>query len=539
MFPSSVTTRLDPNGAPVWRQDSSKLFGLVEAKGDSDLFKSSLKHQRREESERAENSSFVSSPSKPTAKRWDAKSRQPSSIKAAARAAGEPGMISLGAGAPSAAYFPFKNIDVTISNDIYFSAETEEPESNIHMAKYDFEAGVSDFGLDVALNYGQGTGSAQMIRFVTEHTELLHDPPYADWGCCLTVGSTSAWDSTLRMFCNKGDSILVESYAFASALETAWPLGINTIGVEMDEEGLIPKALDYLLSEWDELTRQARKPFLLYMVPTGQNPTGATQSLARRKAIYSIAQKHDLYIVEDEPYYYLQLPRYGNQVADTHQTNGLIPSYLSLDLDGRVLRMDSLSKVLAPGARIGWVTASQQVIEKFVRQNETSSQHPSGFSQAIIFKLLNHHWGHLGFFKWLEGIQKEYTWRRDVFVEACDRHLPRKYVNWTSTDAGMFVSILMSGLTCIFADSRIKWKSHPLYKTNNDHATIQQAIFDSAVRHKVFVTPGSCFLSTADVAEDRMFFRATYASASKEDLKEAARRFSAAIEYEFEERMNH
>ncbi|KAJ5945726.1 hypothetical protein N7454_002565 [Penicillium verhagenii] len=534
MFPSSVTTRLDPSGAPVWRQDSSKLFGLVEAKGDSDLFKSSLKHQQHEESEeRAEISSFVLSNSKPTAKRWDgifseeACRRQPSSIKAAARAAGEPGMISLGAGAPSAAYFPFKDINVTISNGIYPSAEIEEPESIIHMAKYDFEAGISDFGLDVALNYGQGTGSAQMIRFVTEHTEsnpqLLHNPLYADWGCCLTVGSTSAWDSTLRMFCNKGDSILVESYAFASALETAWPLGINTLGVEMDEEGLVPKALDELLSEWNQLTRQARKPFLLYMVPTGQNPTGATQSLARRKAIYSIAQKHNLYIVEDEPYYYLQLPKYANQAAGTHQTDGLIPSYLSLDLDGRVLRMDSLSKVLAPGARMGWVTASQQVIEKFVRQNETSSQHPSGFSQAIIFKLLNHHWGHLGFFKWLEGIQKEYTWRRDIFVEACDRHLPKEFVNWTPTDAGMFQWI------------EIKWKLHPLYKCNNDHATIQRAIFDSAVKQKVFVTPGSCFWSNADVAEDRMFFRATYASASKEDLKEAARRFSAAIKNEFEE----
>lgn len=210
----------------------------------------------------------------------------------------------------------------------------------------------------------------------------------------------------------------------------------------MDEQGLIPSKLDDLLCDWDEQSRGARKPFLLYMVPTGQNPTGATQSLARRKAIYCVAQKHNLYIVEDEPYYYLQLPKYRpNQALDSSQADGLIPSYLSLDVDGRVLRMDSLSKVLSPGARMGWVTASQQVIEKFVRQNETSSQHPSGFSQVIVFKLLNHQWGHLGFFKWLESIQREYTWRRDVFAAACDKHLPRDFVNWTPTHAGMFVSI--------------------------------------------------------------------------------------------------
>ncbi|KAJ5636087.1 uncharacterized protein N7484_009400 [Penicillium longicatenatum] len=522
MFPRSVTCRLGPNGDPIWRKDSSKLFGCVEAKGDSDLFKSPPKPLGLE-------GSGESKTSKPTSKRWEgifseeASRRQPSSIKAAARAAAEPGMISLGAGAPSAAYFPFKEVDVKVSNELGSSADMETPDSIIHMAKYDFEAGTNDYGLDVALNYGQGTGSAQMIRFVTEHTELLHDPPYADWGCCLTVGSTAAWDSTLRIFCNKGDHILVENYAFASALETAWPLGIKTLGVKMDEQGLIPTHLDELLCSWDVQARGARKPFLLYMVPTGQNPTGATQSLARRKAIYSVAQKHNLYIVEDEPYYYLQLPEYRpNQVLNSSHMDGLIPSYLSLDVDGRVLRMDSLSKVLSPGTRLGWVTASQQVIEKFVRQNETSSQHPSGISQVIVFKLLNHHWGHSGFFKWLESIQKEYTWRRNVFAEACDQYLPKDFVDWTPTHAGMFQWI------------EIKWKSHPLYKTGSDHPTIQKAIFNSAVKHKVFVTPGSCFWAESDAVEDRMFFRATYASASKEDLTEAARRLASAIKAEFE-----
>lgn len=257
----------------------------------------------------------------------------------------------------------------------------------------------------------------------------------------MTVGSTSAWDSTLRMFCEKGDYVIFENYTFASALETAWPLGIKTLSVAMDAEGLIPEALDEELLTWDESKRGARKPFLLYMVPTGQNPTGATQSLKRRKAIYRLAQRHDLYIVEDEPYYYLQLSRCEvNKSSDVTQTCGLIQSYLSLDIDGRVLRMDSLSKVLAPGCRTGWVTASQQIIEKFVRQNETSSQAPSGFSTVIIFKLLNHHWGHRGFFKWLEKIQTEYTWRRDTFVQACIDFLPNGIAHFVPSEAGMFVS---------------------------------------------------------------------------------------------------
>ena len=122
----------------------------------------------------------------------------------------------------------------------------------------------------------------------------------------------------------------------------------------------------------------------------------------------------------------------------------LIPSYLSLDIDGRVLCMDSVSKVLAPGSRMGWVTASQHVNEKFIRQNNTSAQNPSGFSQVVIYKLLNHHWGHLGFFKQLEGIQAEYVWRRDTFAQAWIEFLPEDIASWKPPRAGMFVRFISS-----------------------------------------------------------------------------------------------
>lgn len=278
--------------------------------------------------------------------------------------------------------------------------------------------------------------------------QLIHNPPYADWACCMTVGSTSAWDSALRIFCEKDDYIIVDKYSFSSALETAWALGIKTLPLAMDDEGLLPGDLDNILSKWIPEERNARKPFLLYMVPTGQNPTGATQSLERRRQIYAIAQKHNLYIVEDEPYYYLQLPHFSSDQCFSANPKSceLILSYLGLDVDGRVLRLDSLSKVLAPGSRLGWITASEQVVEKFIRLNESSSQHPSGFSQAIIYRLLNHHWGHSGFFQWLENIQSEYVWRRDTFLQACDKYLPKDVASWVPSHAGMFVSAFTPSL---------------------------------------------------------------------------------------------
>ncbi|OKL57085.1 hypothetical protein UA08_07574 [Talaromyces atroroseus] len=476
MLLNPESTLLDSSGVPLWRKQDVSAFQQSEATSSSDLFKSN-----------------------------------------------EPGMISLGAGAPSSSYFPFNEVEVKVSN-----SPGEASESTIHVGKDDFEPGVNEYSLDVALNYGQGTGSAQMLRFVTEHTELIHNPPYADWQCCLTVGSTSAWDSTLRIFCEKGDYILMEEYTFSTALETALPMGINAASIKMDDQGPIPSALDHLLSTWNNADNQrrhggARKPFLLYTVPTGQNPTGATQLLERRRDIYRVAQKHDLIIVEDEPYYYLQLPAYHNtnQEVKVDNPRQLIPSYLSLDVDGRVLRLDSLSKVLAPGCRTGWVTASQQIIDKFVRQNEISAQNPSGFSQVIVYKLLNHHWGHTGFARWLEGIQSEYTWRRDTLLRACDEFLPGDIARWSPSQAGMFQWI------------EIDWKAHPLYKAGADHGTIQRAIFASAVQQKVFLTQGSFFWCDSSAPESRMFFRATYASASQENLTEAARRFGVALRNEF------
>lgn len=83
------------------------------------------------------------------------------------------------------------------------------------------------------------------------------------------------------------------------------PMGLKLLGLEMDEEGLLPDSLAHCLEHWD--AQVGRKPAVLYTIPCGQNPTGGTQSLGRREAIYSIAEKHNLIIIEDDPYFFIQL----------------------------------------------------------------------------------------------------------------------------------------------------------------------------------------------------------------------------------------
>lgn len=324
--------------------------------------------------------------------------------------------------------------------------------------------------LHVALNYGQASGSAQILRYVTEHIEvhvlgrmnicalihahqIVHHPPYQDWQCNMNIGTTSAIDLAYRMFTTRGEYILTEEYTYPGAVEAAAPLGIRCVGVKMDAEGLIPSHMDSILTAWDPSAHGgAPKPWLLYTVPTGQNPTGATPSEQRRHDIYRVAQKHDVFILEDDPYYFLQMQPYIGPSApsppppSSHEEflNSLVPSYLSMDVDGRVIRMDSFSKTISPGSRMGWVTASAQIIDRYVRHCEVSTQNPSGISQIVLYKLLEEAWGHGGYLDWLIHLRMQYTRRRDNICFACERFLPREVASWKEPAAGMFVSFLLS-----------------------------------------------------------------------------------------------
>lgn len=438
-------------------------------------------------------------------------------------------MISLGGGLPCPEYFPIESLEIKVPSVPNFSEKATKINGQIIRAgKYDVSEGHGAYDLSIALNYGQGTGSAQVLRFVTEHTELICNPPYADWNCTLTVGSTSALEQTYRMLCERGDYIMTEEFSFASAVETAGPLGIKVLGIEMDYQGLIPSSMDHLLTNWDEAVRGARKPHFLYTVPTGQNPSGATQGTQRRKDIYKICQKHDVFIIEDEPYYFLQMQPYTGRNApnvpppatNEEFLSALTPTILSMDVDGRVMRMDSFSKVIAPGTRVGWITASEQIVERFVRHNECSNQNPSGISQIMLYKLLDETWGHDGYLKWLVNLRLEYTKRRDIILAACEKFLPRGVMSWNPPAAGMFLWM------------EVNHTLHPSFGTK-PLLDIEEEIFLAAVEKGVLISRGSWFVADKTKVPEKMFFRATFAAASEEKMTVAIERFGEAVKESF------
>jgi aromatic amino acid aminotransferase I len=178
------------------------------------------------------------------------------------------------------------------------------------------------------------------------------------------------------------------------------PMGLKPIPVALDAEGMVPSDMDRVLDEWDS-AKQGKKPRFVLIVPSGQNPSGTTMQAARRKEFYAVAQKHNLIIVSDDPYRALVLSHESETPVEA------APSFLSLDVDGRVLDISSFSKVVAPGCRTGWVTGPKPLIERILRRNEVTTQAVSGFSQSAITSFLGALGGQDGWDKYLAHVAKQ------------------------------------------------------------------------------------------------------------------------------------
>lgn len=237
-------------------------------------------------------------------------------------------------------------------------------------------------------------------------------------------------------------------------------------------------------------------------------------------------------IFEDEPYFFLQMQRYVGQgkapppPPKSHEEflSSLVPSYLSFDTDGRVIRLDSFSKVIAPGSRVGWITGPEQIVQHYTRHADVSTQGPSGFSQLALFKLLDEHWGHGGYLDWLVHIRMEYTRRRDVILGASEKYLPQELVTWDPPMAGMFFWV------------KVDWLKHP-QADKMPMRDLEDQIWHKVIDNGTLILKGSWFRADQGRGgggkDEGMFFRMTFAAAKEQDMDEAVRRFGEALRKEF------
>uniref|UniRef100_A0A674BHC8 Aminoadipate aminotransferase n=1 Tax=Salmo trutta TaxID=8032 RepID=A0A674BHC8_SALTR len=322
-----------------------------------------------------------------------------------------PSMISLAAGAPNPNTFPFQSCSIQVKNgDMLTFDET--------MMKR-------------ALQYSSSSGIPELLTWMKNLQKNLHNPPTANYSAekgqmdmCVTTGSQEGLCKVFEMLVNPGDNVLLDAPTYSGTLAALQPLGCNLINVPSDQHGMIPGGLKEVLSRWDPADvhkPHSTVPRVLYTIPNGGNPTGASMTTQRKREVYELARQYDLLIIEDDPYYFLQFDK------------PWAPTFLSMDVDGRIIRTDSFSKILSSGLRIGFVTGPKPLVDRVVLHIQASTMHTSTFTQLMVSQLL-HGWG-----------QEDLTF---LFPSSLSLSLCVcvDVAEWHSPAAGMFLWIKVKGV---------------------------------------------------------------------------------------------
>ena len=196
-----------------------------------------------------------------------------------------------------------------------------------------------------AVQYSTTEGYVPLRKQIAKRmkTSFHTDCTYED--IIITAGSQQGLSLLGQLFLNEGDIVLVESPTYMGAT-TAFAVNFpNFVEVETDDKGMVPEALEAAIEKYGDRVR------LMYVIPEFQNPTGITWPLERRKAIMDIMNKHDIPVIEDDPYGEL---RYEGET---------MPTLKSLDTQGNVIFLGSFSKIFMPGLRIGWMVAAHDILE--------------------------------------------------------------------------------------------------------------------------------------------------------------------------------
>jgi len=190
--------------------------------------------------------------------------------------------------------------------------------------------------------YGNTVGTSSLLQTVREmNSHLMRE----DDDLIILTGSSQGIEMTARAFINKGDTMLVESPTFLGALQT-----FKLAEADVKTVSLQPDGPD--LAELEEKIKEY-KPKFFYIIPTFQNPSGITTSLAKRKKIYEICANHNVVILEDDPY------------AELRYEGEALPAIKSFDTQGLVIKLSSFSKTISPGLRVGAAIAHKNIIFKF------------------------------------------------------------------------------------------------------------------------------------------------------------------------------
>lgn len=374
-------------------------------------------------------------------------------VGAILQAAADPKIISFAGGLPAPELFPVKEMKAAV--DKVFEEHGQE-----------------------AMQYGAAKGVTALREVIQQHVKEKENVDSELDNVLVTTGSEQALDLVGKAFVDPGDTVLVEQPTYLCALDVFRSYGANFASVEMDEDGMKMDALE-------EALKANPNTKLIYTVPNFQNPTGRTMTEERRKQLAELAEKYDVYVLEDNPYGEIRF-------AGQH-----VPAVKSFDKSGHVFYMSTFSKTLAPGFRLGWLVADKAVVNKLTVLKQSADLHTDNLSQFAVAQFFadNDVDAHV------KEISALYGKRKDLMLEGIKKYFPEG-VKYTDPEGGMFLWVEVPGV-----DDTVE-------------------LFKECLEHDVAFVPGDPFFA-GEVQPGA--FRLNYSNMKEDQIEVGLKRLGAAL----------
>lgn len=337
----------------------------------------------------------------------------------------------------------------------------------------------------VALQYGSGQGEVALREQICDVMSLGGISGHPD-DVVVTAGSQMALDLMVRIFCDPGDVVLVESPSYVGALGVFRSYECTVVHVPMDAQGMSAAGLEEAITA---AKARGQRIKLIYTIPSYHNPAGLTQPPQRRTEILQIAQKHGILLLEDDPYALLGF-------------DGQVPRAIRAEDGDGVVYLGSFSKTIAAGLRVGWALAPHGVREKLVLAAESAILCPPNFTQYTVAEYLRTQ----PWFEQVKVYREIYRERRDALLDAMTQYLPAG-TTWTVPEGGFY-----------------SWVTLP-------QGVDATAMLPRAVANLVAYVPGTGFYID-DQGRDSM--RLSYCYPEPERITEGVRRLGAVIDAELD-----
>lgn len=314
---------------------------------------------------------------------------QASAIREILKFTSDPEVISFAAGNPAPEAFPTQTL-TDISKEIF----EQDP---ILALQYSISEGYTPLR-DLLKKELEKKG-----EFVPGRDELI-----------ITSGAQQANELAAKVLCDEHDVLIAEAPSFIGSLNAFKSYNVDLRGVTLREDGMDLEELENVL--------KGGNTKLIYIISNFQNPTGRTTSLEKRKAIYELAKKYGSMILEDNPY------------GDLRISGENIPSIKSMDKDGIVMYSRTFSKILAPGIRVGYISAPKEIVAKMIVCKQVSDVHSNIWAQLLAYKFMqkvdiNEH---------IRGLQDIYRKKCELMISEMKKNFSSK-IKYEVPQGGLFI----------------------------------------------------------------------------------------------------